>query len=293
MTTKIATHNSGFHPDDVFAVAATTILYPDYIIYRTRDENVWKQCDFLIDVGREYNHQNRQYDHHFKDGPAYNDGLLMSSVGLIWKHYGLEICNGNENTYKYIRNRLIRGIDANDNGITATTVCEDFDNATPLSLCDSIKMMNPIDTTQTYTVFEQQVECARSLLKAMIANCEYEEECQTVVQTAINKAIENDRNYIVVPENCEWMKPIFSCENSDKILYAIYPKKNNWYIKTIPVELGSFDSRKDLPKAWHGLNEDEFSKKANITDGVFCHHKGFICGTESYDSIIKLAESLA
>jgi len=293
MTTKIATHSSGFHPDDIFAVAAITILHPDYIIYRSRDEEVLKQCDFRIDIGREYNHQNKTYDHHFKDGPAYNDGLLMSSVGLIWKHYGLEICNGNENTCQYICNRLIRGIDANDNGITATAMCKDFDNAIPLSLCDSMKMMNPIDTTKTDAIFEQQIAYAQSLLKAMIANCEYEGKCNTIVQTAINKAIENNKSYIVVPENCEWMKPLFCCKNSDKILYAVYPKQKNWYIKTIPVELGSFESRKDLPKEWHGLNEDEFSKKANIIDGVFCHHKGFVCGTKSYDSIITLAESLA
>jgi len=292
MTTKIATHNGGFHPDDIFAVAAITVLYPDYIIYRTRDEEIWKQCDFLIDVGREYNHNNRQYDHHFKDGPAYEDGLLMSSVGLIWKHYGIKICNGNQTTYNYICTSLIRGIDANDNGITAKTVCADFDNAIPLSLCDAMKMMNPVDTTQTDNVFEKQVEYARNLLKAMIANCEYEEECKTVVQAAINKAVDNNRNYIVVPENCEWMKPLFSCENNQKILYVIYPKQNSWYIKTIPVEPGSFESRKDLPEKWKGLNGDEFSEKAEIPDGIFCHHKSFICSTKSYESIIKLAEQL-
>jgi uncharacterized UPF0160 family protein len=292
MTTKIATHSSGFHPDDIFAVAAITILYPDYIIYRSRDEEILKQCDFRIDIGREYNHEHKTYDHHFKDGPAYDDGLLMSSVGLIWKHYGLEICNGNETTCQYICNRLIRGIDANDNGINSTTSCNEFNNATALSLCDSMKMMNPIDTTKTDTIFEQQITYARTLLKAMIANCEYEEECTTIVQTAIDKAIEDNKNYILIPENCDWMKPLFACENNDKILYAIYPKLTSWYIKTIPVALGSFDGRRDLPKAWHGLNKDDFSKIANITDGVFCHHKGFVCGTKSYESIIKLANSL-
>ncbi|MDA3798403.1 MAG: MYG1 family protein [Kiritimatiellae bacterium] len=292
MTTKIATHNSGFHPDDVFAMAAITILYQDYIIYRTRDENIWQECDFLIDVGKEYNHEKKHYDHHFKDGPAYEDGLLMSSVGLIWKHYGLEICNGKKHISDYICNRLIRGIDANDNGITSTTKCDEYDNIIPLSLCDSIKMQNPIDTAQTDSVFEKKVCHARDLIKAMIANCEYEDECRIIVQTAIDSAIEKGKNYIVVPENCEWMKPLFQCTDNEKVLYTIYPKENSWYIKTIPVELGSFESKKDLPEEWHGLNDDEFSAKANITDGIFCHHKGFICGAESYESIIKLAEQL-
>lgn len=291
MTTKIATHSSGFHPDDVFAIAAITILHPEYIVYRTRDEKIWQKCDFLIDIGREYDHEKKRYDHHFKDGPAYSDGLLMSSIGLIWKHYGLEICNGKQHIADYICNRLIRGIDANDNGITTISSCEEFD-LIPLSLCDSIKMQSPIDTSQNDVVFAKQVCYARDLIKAMIANGEYEDECKIIVQTAIDSAIESGKNYIIVPENCEWMKPLFQCKDCDQILYTIYPKENKWYIKTVPIEFGSFQSKKDLPKAWHGLNNEEFSAKSNITDGIFCHHKGFICGANSYESIIKLTEQL-
>ena len=69
------THSGAFHADDVFAIAALSMLHPDYEIRRSRDPEVWAQCDFLVDVGGHYTHAEKVYDHHFKDGPTYDDGL--------------------------------------------------------------------------------------------------------------------------------------------------------------------------------------------------------------------------
>jgi uncharacterized UPF0160 family protein len=47
----IATHNSNFHADDVFAVAALKQLYPSAKVIRTRNLDELDQADIVLDVG--------------------------------------------------------------------------------------------------------------------------------------------------------------------------------------------------------------------------------------------------
>jgi uncharacterized UPF0160 family protein len=58
-------HNGNFHADDVFAIAALSILHSEYRILRSRDPEVWAQCDYLVDVGGVYDHKNKIYDHKY------------------------------------------------------------------------------------------------------------------------------------------------------------------------------------------------------------------------------------
>ena len=56
--TKIATHNSHFHLDDVFAVAALSICLKQPLeITRTRDLLKIKDADYVVDVGGEYDEE--------------------------------------------------------------------------------------------------------------------------------------------------------------------------------------------------------------------------------------------
>lgn len=152
----IGTHNGAFHADDVFAIAALSILHPDHEIRRSRDPEIWAQCDFLVDMGGHYTHEEKVYDHHFKEGPTYEDGLKMSSVGLIWSHYGAEICGG-PLVADRVRRQLIRQFDAIDNGVKLTHHIEDFSDVREISLSDSISMMNPQDHSKTDEAFAAEV----------------------------------------------------------------------------------------------------------------------------------------
>jgi uncharacterized UPF0160 family protein len=60
----------------------------------SRDPEVWKAMDILVDVGGEYSPGAHRYDHHQRD---FNEVLghgfttKLSSAGLIYKHFGQEI----------------------------------------------------------------------------------------------------------------------------------------------------------------------------------------------------------
>lgn len=281
------THSGAFHADDVFAIATLSLIHPNYEIIRTRDPEVWAKCDYLVDVGGFYDHDKKVYDHHFKNTPTYDDGLPMSSVGLIWDNYGVDVC-GSKSVAERVCKRLIRQLDANDNGVTLTKRVEGAPDVREVSLSESIAMMNPIDTTKTDEVFKSEVERARQLLKAAISSAKHWIESRHELNKALDSAIAENRAYIEISENCKWSEHLLNSDNGESILYAIYPHGEKWYIRAVPTAPGEFTNRKDLPQSWAGLRDEEFSEVAGVSDGVFCHHALFICAANSYESIIKL-----
>lgn len=105
---KVGVHSGTMHSDEVFAVAALSFIYPNMEVIRSRDPEVLKTCNILVDVGDDYNHTNQVYDHHmawFKtrhrkpfrrrlpngEYKEYDKGPLRSGFGLIWLHYGTDI----------------------------------------------------------------------------------------------------------------------------------------------------------------------------------------------------------
>lgn len=281
------THSGAFHADDVFAIAALSMLHPDYEIHRSRDPKVWAKCDYLVDVGGYYNHDERIYDHHFKNGPAYDDGLKMSSVGLIWSHYGSQIC-GSPLIADRVCRQLIRQFDAIDNGVTLTQHIDDFSDVREISLSGAIAMMNPLDHSQADQVFAGEVVRARLLLESAIAQAKHWIDSRAGLELALKEALAKQSQYIVVPEDCKWVEHLFNSKGNETILYAIYPHGDKWYIRTVPSAPGEFSNRKDLPSSWAGLSNEEFSKVAQIPDGLFCHHGLFICATSSFQSTLKI-----
>ena len=286
---KIGTHSGNFHADDVFAIAALSFIHPEYEIIRSRDEEILTQCDYLVDVGGVYDHENKIYDHHFKNGPAYEDGLTMSSVGLIWKHYGEAVC-GNQAIADRVCQKLIRSLDANDNGVTLSEPVEDNFGVTEVSISGIIAIMNPPGLKDVDEVFCSEVIRAKTILEAFIAKAKHWYNSKAEVDGVLAKAVVEKRQYIEVTENCNWMEHLLNNPDGQNILYACYPNGPKWYARTVSVIPKSFEARKDFPKEWAGLRDAEFSKVADIPDGIFCHHGLFICGAGSRESIMKLLD---
>ena len=114
---KAVTHSRKFQADEVFATVFLRKLYPDMKTVGTRDSDLIAELDIAHDLGGEYDHQARCYDHHQLGARKRDDtGLTYSAFGLIWGHYGLEYCNADEEVWRYVDKLLVRGIDADDNG---------------------------------------------------------------------------------------------------------------------------------------------------------------------------------
>ena len=77
-----------------------------------------------------------------------------------------------------------------------------------------------------------------------------------------------------------------------EVMFVIYPDSEGeqYQVKTVPVEIGSFLARLDLPKAWAGLRNQELAAVTGVQDSVFCHSNLFIAGARSMDGALRLAE---
>ena len=156
----IVTHNGNFHADDVFSIAALKIIFPSFTLIRTRDNAIINDADVVIDVGGQYDPETDRFDHHQRGGAgARENGIPFSSFGLVWKKYGLAICDDNQDVANAVDAGLVSTIDAIDCGHVEGV-------ATGISLSQTISMFNPTweEESNFDAAFDQAVEFAHTLL---------------------------------------------------------------------------------------------------------------------------------
>ncbi len=278
----IATHNGNFHADDVFSVAAFKIICPSFKLIRTRDSELIAKADIVIDVGGEYNPDTNRFDHHQRGGAGEREnGIPFSSFGLIWQKYGLEICQGNQDVANAVDAGLVSTIDAIDCGHVEGV-------AKGISLSNTISMFNPTwqEDSHCDDCFDEAVEFASRVLTRFIASASGGVNAKAIVAKAIENA--EDPRVIVLEKYTPWKRTVHTL--SEEALYVVYPSQTGeWRIQTVPAELGSFEDRKSLPKAWAGLSGQELQDVTGIEDAMFCHNGLFIAGAESFESTMKMA----
>jgi uncharacterized UPF0160 family protein len=278
----IVTHNGNFHADDVFSVAALKNIFSSFNLIRTRDLAVISKADIVIDVGGEYNPDTNRFDHHQRGGAGEREnGIPYSSFGLIWQKYGLEICQGNQEIADSVDAGLVSTIDAIDCGHVEGV-------SKGVSLSQTISMFNPTWQEDSHfdTCFDEAVEFASRVLARFIASASGGISAKTIVAAAIDNA--EDQRVIVLEKYIPWKRTVHAL--SDEALYMVYPSETGqWRIQTVPAELGSFEDRKPLPKAWAGLSDEELQAVTGIDDAMFCHNGLFIAGTQSFESTMKMA----
>jgi len=283
MTDKtIATHNGNFHADDVFSIAALKNVFPSFKLVRTRDLEIIGKADLVIDVGGIYDPETGRFDHHQRGGAGEREnGIPYSSFGLVWQKYGLEICGGNQDIANSVDSGLVSTIDAIDCGYVKGV-------SEGISLSQTISMFNPTWQEESHfdTCFDEAVEFASRILTRFIASASGGISAKAIVAKAIEDA--EDPRVIVLEQYTPWKRTVHAL--SEDALYMVYPSNSgDWRIQTVPVEPGSFEDRKSLPKAWAGLSNQELQDATQIDDAMFCHNGLFIAGAASFASTMKMA----
>lgn len=278
----IVTHNGNFHADDVFSIAALQYIFPTFNLVRTRDLDVIAKADIVIDVGGEYDADAGRFDHHQRGGAGARDnGIPYSSFGLIWKKYGLQICQGNQEVAISVDTGLVSTIDAIDCGHVEGV-------AQGISLSQTISMFNPTwqENSHFDQCFDEAVAFASRILARFIAAADGGISAKSIVAKAIENA--EDPRVIVLEKYTPWKTTVHKL--STTALYMIYPSESGqWRIQTVPVEPGSFEDRKSLPAAWAGLSNEALQDVTGIEDAMFCHNGLFIAGAQSFQSTMKMA----
>jgi len=278
----IATHNGSFHADDVFSIAALKHIFPSFKLIRTRDLALIAKADIVVDVGGEYDPGTDRFDHHQRGGAGVRDnGIPYSSFGLIWQKYGLALCQGNQNVANAVDAGLVSTIDAIDCGHVEGVY-------QGISLSQTIGMFNPTWQEESHvdTCFDEAVDFAARVLTRFIASANGGIDAKAIVAKAIDDA--EDPRVIVLEKYTPWKRTVHAL--SEEVLYVLYPSQTGeWRIQTVPVEPGSFEDRKALPKPWAGLSEDALKEVTGLDDAMFCHNGLFIAGAASFESTMKMA----
>lgn len=284
----IATHNGSFHADEVFAIAAMTLLPEPVEVIRTRNREVLAEADLRIDVGFRHDPSSGDFDHHQREFDLVREnGIGYASFGLIWREYGARIC-GDTEVAESVEQTLVQPVDANDTGqqITKSLV----EGVRPMNVNAVIGGFNSrwdeeLSEEQERERFDAALELAGGILEREIASATSGLKAVRVVREAIAGA--EDPRIIELSQNVPWKQVVVT--EAPEALFVIYPKRQGFGLETVPKELGTFENRLDLPAPWGGLEKDEFAELTGVADALFCHAKRFLAVAGSHEGIEALA----
>ncbi len=290
----IGSHSGSFHADDACGVAILLALYPQAQVVRSREPDVWAQCDALVDVGGQYAPDKNLFDHHQKGfGERRNNGIPYAGSGLVWRTYGTRYVKAlfpgvdevlAEAASQAVDTRLIQHCDAIDSGVTV-------DGPPAFSLSGIVDTLNATWLDQSEDDderFAQAVQLAaivvRNLTRAVVAELSAEAKVRMSPVLLDGKVLLLDAPRLPYDH--------IVCSDMPDVLFVVYPESRGvqHQVRVVPQRLGSFQARADLPAAWAGLRDADLSRVTGVVDAVFCHNGRFICGAGSKEGALKLAE---
>lgn len=285
----IATHNGGFHSDDVFAVAtlhlALGVSQPISVV-RTRDIDIINQADYVVDVGGQLDFDKHRYDHHQTEGAGtHANGIPYASFGLVWKEFGIQV-SGSQEVAKYIEDKIVLFVDALDNGMDISTPL--FEGVRPYTISDyfySYWIDEYIEEDKVDAIFMDMVSLAKHLLSR-----EIEKSKKIIAQRAEVESVythTEDRRVIVFDKNIAWGSVLV---HKPEPLFVVYPSIDGtrWNAKAVHVKQNSFEVRKPFPVGWAGKSGEDLASVSGVPDAIFCHRALFLAVSESKEGALSM-----
>ncbi len=286
---KVISHGSGFHTDDIFAVATILLVLgekDDVSVIRTRDMEIIKTGDYVVDVGGVHDESTNRFDHHqFGGAGKRENGIPYASFGLVWNKFGKDLV-GSEDGANRIDKIIVQSVDAMDNGVQF--VESKIDGLVPFDITSIIKCFSSTwkEDDNVDEDFMQFVSYAKVLLARLIVTIKDDIEAEQFVLDGYNKAI--DKRLIEVNEHYPWMGVL---SKFPEPLFVFYKNRDgDWVIKNIRDNEISFEPRRKLPESWAGKRGEELEKVTGVPGSVFCHNARFMAVAKTREAILKMAE---
>ncbi|MCR4284078.1 MAG: MYG1 family protein [Parcubacteria group bacterium] len=293
---KIITHNGKFHSDDVFAVATLGLVLGDepFEVLRTRDLEIIKSGDYVLDIGGEYDEGNNKFDHHQIGGAGEREnGIPYASFGLVWKKFGAGLC-GSPEVASHIDENLAQVVDAEDNGVDLVKEYV-FPDVYGYTITGVVNMFRPTLKEKDISFdekFLEAVSLARQIIEREIKITQDQVESEIKIKEAYNMS--EDKQLVVFNEDGDYGR-----ENVVRVLleypeplYAVLYRSDvsNWQVVAINKDKKTFETRKPIPDKWRGLRGEELAEATGVPDAIFCHRGGFMCVSGSKEGAIKFAK---
>lgn len=281
----LAVHDKKFHADDVLAAMLLRAIYPGLKIVRTRRVEEINQCDIVADVGSVYDPIKLRFDHH-QEGKAgsRDNGIEYSAFGLVWKHWGLEVCKGRVDLFKYIDERIVQPVDAQDNG--QPLFRDPIFGVSDFNLDELTSMvMNPTLSEEGVEdeLFEEAMDLFEFIFGRMLKSQFEVFELKEQILKDYSKL--KDKRFMVHERHGPVLK--FKDQMPELLFYVFRDRQDDrWLMKTVG-GVAEFSNRKSLPEAWAGKEGPELERASGIKGMIFCHNNLFICGADSKEAILE------
>ncbi|MDP1836574.1 MAG: MYG1 family protein [Chlamydiales bacterium] len=279
------THDGTFHADEVTACALLLLcgLIDEDKVFRTRDPEVLKGCEYVCDVGGIYAPEKRLFDHHQADyqGPYSSAGMILSYL----KNSGKMA----EDEYRYLNQSLILGVDAHDNGKAPQlagfcSFSNIVSNFTPIAY--------DVPPEEQNAAFMEAVHFVLGHIKRLIARHRYMQSCRQ----AVHECMQIGRECLVFEKGMPWLESFFDLGGENHpALFVIMPSGHHWKLRGIPPSYEErMKVRLPLPAEWAGLLENDLRRVSGISGAIFCHKERFISVWETReDAMIALKHILS
>ncbi len=278
---SVGIHDGLFHADEVTACALLEMF--DFIdrskIVRTRDSSKLASCEFVCDVGGEFDPSRKLFDHHQSDytGP-------LSSAGMILQYLrDTKVLTSEE--YEMLNDELIKDVDDHDNGRIPQPEAS-------CTFSQIIENFYPIDYEATEAeeshAFLQALDFAKGHLERVWQRFHFRLQSRDVVATAMQKA----DSYLLFDKALPWQENFFSLGGeSHPASFIIMPCKQHWKLRGIPPDSEHLlEVRIPLPKEWAGLLGEDLEKVSGIKGAIFCHKGRFISVWKTKEAALKALE---
>ncbi|KAH7816529.1 putative GAMM1 protein [Monocercomonoides exilis] len=243
-------------------------------------------------------------------------GIKMAASGLIYRHFGKRLLttiypNLAEDefslniAYNKLYSRLIKEVDAEDNGIDPWSGVEGFKPlySTHTNLGARVGMLNvwwceDYSQEKENTRFMEAVEiCRTELLSQMKWVVENFLPARKIVQEAYAK---REGPIMIIEGKCgPWKEHLFEIEAEAKAeepvlnVVSFDRGRQQWNCICVPDSPQSFGLRLGFPPEWRGLRNEELEKVSGIKGTVFTHASGFMGSNETKEGAIEMARRSA
>ena len=291
---NLITHSGTFHADEVFSTIILKNLLDINEIYLCRtnkvDKEKLKENAIVYDIG------GGKFDHHQIGGNGEREnGVKYASFGLVWKEYGkafLEEVGSNyvDEVWNSIERKLVQAVDAVDNGQLNGIKENGYEVYTISDYINTFNVKWDEEASMQDKYFIYVVEIVEKVFESMIRDEEAKQKSKEILEVAIDNS---NNGILILDRYLAWKESLIESNNpkAKDILFVVFPSNRGGYnVYTVPIEVGSFESRKLLPKSWAGLQGIELQNETGVKSAVFCHNARFICSAETKEDAIKLAE---
>ena len=304
----IGTHSGPFHADDVMAVALLR-RHPQFqgaAWLRSRDTEALDKCDIVVDVGEEFDHERKRYDHHQRDFSLtmsmlsrhkIKSNTQLSSAGLVYWYYGRDIIahklqlEQSELQLEWIFVRvywnIINEIDWIDNHGSAKEFIKTGISSRIASLNPDWEELEADYDTRFETAMEEAWREFVHTLNRAVSDWRAKAALTERVKRRREEE-ESGRVLVLTDKYVAWQSLIGEVEKEEglgrdnNILYIITEKPGDIF------GINVVKNRRPFPEAWRGMSGSDLEAVCGLKGARFVHSGGHYATTSTKEAAMEL-----